>query len=178
MPTAEKEAVVSDLADLFTRSTGIYLTDFTGLDVPEVTQLRQRLRDEGVTYRVVKNRLAKLAAEKAGLKELRAVMSGPTGLAATDDDPIAPVRVLTAFSKESQGRPAIKVGLVDGQVYVDEQLDRLASLPSREVLLAQVVWTVQSPMTGLVHCLGGLLQKLVLVLNAVADKKGEAGEEA
>ena len=122
MPTAEKEAVVKDLADLLKRSTGVYLTDFTGLDVPSVTQLRGKLRAEGVTYRVVKNRLAKLAAREAGMEGLEEVLTGPTAVAASETDPVAPVRILTAFSKDTRGRPVVKVGLVDGRLYQDADL--------------------------------------------------------
>ena len=174
MPTAEKEAVVKDLADLFRRSAGVYLSDFTGLDVPSVTELRGKLRSEGVTYQVIKNRLAKLAAREAGLDGLEEVLTGPTAIAASDTDPIAPVRILTAFSKDAQGRPVVKVGLVDGRLYQDAELERLATLPSRDVLLGQIVWTIQSPLSGLASCLNGVLQKLVLVLNAVVEKKGES----
>jgi large subunit ribosomal protein L10 len=174
MPTAEKEAVVKDLAELLKRSTGVYLTDFTGLDVPSVTRLRGKLRAEGITYRVVKNRLAKLAAREAGVEGLEEVLTGPTAVAASDDDPVAPVRVLTDFSKEMRGRPVVKVGLVDGRLYKDADLEQLATLPPREVLLGQVVSAVQSPLSGLAFCLNGVLQKLVLVLNAIAEKKGES----
>ena len=174
MPTAEKEAVVKDLAGLLKESAGVYLTDFTGLDVPSVTELRGKLRAEGVSCRVVKNRLAKLAAKEAGFEGLAEVFAGPTALAASGDDPVAPVRVLTTFSREMQGKPVVKVGLVDGRLYQDSELERLATLPPREVLLAQVVSTVQSPISGLAFCLNGLLQKLVLVLSAVGEKKGES----
>jgi large subunit ribosomal protein L10 len=139
-----------------------------------VTELRGKLRSEGVTYQVVKNRLAKLAAREAGVDGLEEVLTGPTAVAASDTDPIAPVRILTAFSSASQGRPVVKVGLVDGRLYQDTELERLAKLPPREVLLGQVVWTIQSPLTGLAVCLNGVLQKLVLVLSAVAEKKGES----
>ena len=175
MPTAEKEAVVKDLADLLKRSAGICLADFTGLDVPSVTELRGKLRSEGVTYQVVKNRLAKLAAREAGVDGLEVVLTGPTAFAASDTDPIAPVRILTDFSSTAEGRPVVKVGLVDGRLYQDDELERLAKLPPREVLLGQVVSTIQSPLTGLAVCLNGVLQKLVLVLSAVAEKKEESG---
>ncbi|MDA0746152.1 MAG: 50S ribosomal protein L10 [bacterium] len=178
MPTAEKVAVVEELTDVMRQSQGIYLTDFSGLDVTTFTELRKRLHKESVSCRVVKNRLALRAAKEAGVEGLDEMFQGPTGLVCSETDPLIPVRVITEFAKGAEGRPKIKAGLVDGTVYVDEQLERLASLPSREVLLTQLAVVLQSPISGLVYSLNGLLQNLVVVLNAIADKKGEAGGEA
>ena len=177
MPTAEKIAAVEDLAELMKKSQGIYLTDFTGIDVPTFTELRRKLREEDVSYRVVKNRLALRAAKEAGLDGLEGMFEGHTGLVSSEADPMAPVRVLTDFAKENDDRPHIKVGFLEGQVYVDEKLETLAKLPPREVLLGQVVGMIQAPISGLASCLNGILQNLVLVLNAVAEKKGEGGGE-
>ncbi|HCR18923.1 MAG TPA: 50S ribosomal protein L10 [Candidatus Latescibacteria bacterium] len=177
MPTADKIAAVEDLTELMKKSQGIYLTDFTGIDVPTFTQLRRKLREEDVSYRVVKNRLALRAAKEAGLEGLDQMFEGPTGLVSSKDDPIAPVRILTDFAKENDDRPLIKVGFLEGQVYVDDKLSTLAKLPPREVLLGQVVSMMQAPISGLALCLNGMLQNLVLVLSAVAEKKGESGGE-
>ena len=179
MPTAEKAAVVQDLADILKRSKGIYLTDFTGLDVPAFTRLRRRLSEGAVSYRVVKNRLAFLAAKEAGVEGLNEMFRGPTGLVFTENDPIAPARLLSEFARETQGRPKLKVGLVEGRTYVEDELEALALLPSREVLLGQVVTGIQGPLSGLVLCLQGVLQNFVIVLQAIAEKKKEAsGGEA
>ena len=159
------------------RSQGFYLADFTGLDVPDVTRLRKRLRDENITYRVIKNRLALIAVKNAGIQGLEEVLQGPTGLASSETDPIAPVRLLHEFAEESNGLPKVKGGFADGRVFREDQLETLAKLPPREVLLGQVVSSVQSPLSGLVFCLGGMLQNLVLILNEIAKKKGEAGVE-
>ncbi len=175
MPTAEKAAIVEDLTDILKRSKGIYLTDFTGLDVPAFTRLRRLLSEEEVSCRVVKNRLALLAAKEAGVDDLNEMFAGPTGLVFTEKDPVAPARMLSEFAREMQGRPRVKIGLVDGRAYVEDQLEALATLPSREVLLGQVVSGIQSPLSGLAFCLQGLIQKLVMTLQAVAEKGGEAG---
>ena len=177
MPTAGKISAVEELTRLMNRSLGFYLTDFTGLDVPDVTRLRKRLRDEDITYRVVKNRLALIAVKNAGIQGLEEVLQGPTGLASSETDPIAAVRLLHEFASETDGLPRIKGGFADGRVFREDQLEALAQLPPREVLLGQLVSSVQSPLSGLVFCLGGLLQSLVLVLNEIAMKKGEAGVE-
>ena len=177
MPTAQKIAVVDDLAEMLSGSTGIYLADFTGLDVPTFTRLRKRLREEDVGCRVVKNRLAKLAAQKAGIEGVSENLAGPTSLLCAQTDPIAPARVLADFAKTAGGLPKIKVGLVEGRVFTDDQLDALASLPSREVLLGQTVGAIQSPISGLVYCLNGILQGLVFALNAIVQKRQEAGDD-
>lgn len=177
MPTAGKISAVEELTQLMSRSRGFYLADFTGLDVPEVTRLRKRLRDEDITYRVVKNRLALIALKSAGIQDLDEILRGPTGLASSETDPVAPVRLLHEFAEESNGLPRLKGGFADGRVYREDQLEALANLPSREVLLGQVVSSVRSPLSGLVFCLGGMLQNLVLILNEIARNKGEAGED-
>ena len=177
MPTAEKEAVVAELTDVLKRANGVYLTDFTGLDVPAFTLLRKQLREESISCRVIKNRLGKLAAQRAGIEGLDEVLRGPTGLICADEDPVAPARVLSKFAEEGDGKPAIKAGYVDGDVFVDGQIERLAQIPPRDVLLGQMVSAMQSPISGLAFTLNGILQKLVGTLQAVAEKKQEAGGE-
>lgn len=175
MPTAEKVATVENLTELLKQSKGVYLADFTGIDVPTFTELRKKLREEEVSFLVVKNRLAKLAVKEAGVEGLDDLFIGPTGLVCTVDDPVAPARVLTKFADGADGKPVIKAGYIDGDVYVDAQLEALAKLPSREVLLGKMVSAMQSPISGLAYTLSGILQKLVGTLQAVADKKNEEG---
>ncbi len=177
MPTAGKVSAVEELTRLMSSSQGFYLADFTGLDVPDVTRLRKKLRDEDITYLVVKNRLALLAVKNAGIEGLEEVLQGPTGLASSATDPVAAVRLLHEFAAQANGLPRLKGGFADGRVFGEDQLEALAQLPPREMLLGKVVFSVQSPLSGLVFCLGGLLQNLVLVLNEIAKKKGEAGVE-
>jgi large subunit ribosomal protein L10 len=175
MPTAEKVATVENLTALLKQSKGVYLADFTGLDVPTFTELRKKLREEDISFLVVKNRLAKLAVKEAGVEGLDGLFSGPTGLVCSEGDPVSPARVLTKFAETSDGKPAIKAGYIEGDVYVDAQLEALAKLPSREVLLGQMVTAMQSPIAGLVYALNGIIQKLVGTLQAVVDKKSEEG---
>ena len=177
MPTAEKVATVEELTEILKRSKGIYLTDFTGLDVPAITRLRKRLREEAVSYRVIKNRLAILAAKHAGIEGMAEMLRGPTGLVSTEDDPVRPARLLSDFANGAQGLPKVKVGFVEGRFYVEDKLEALAKLPAREVILGQVVTAIQSPLSGLAFCLQGLIQKLVMTLQAVAEKRQETGDE-
>lgn len=177
MPTAEKEAVVAELTDVLNRANGVYLTDFTGLDVPAFTLLRKQLREESISCRVIKNRLGKLAVQRAGIEGLDEVLRGPTGLVCAAEDPVAPARVLSKFAEEGDGKPAIKAGYVDGDIFFDDQIERLAQIPPRDVLLGQMVSALQSPISGLAFTLNGILQKLVGTLQAVAEKKQEEGGE-
>ncbi|MBI2503941.1 MAG: 50S ribosomal protein L10 [Candidatus Latescibacteria bacterium] len=172
MPTAEKVAKVNELTQKMAGSTAIFLADFTGLDVASVTDLRSQLRKASVEYEVVKNRLAKRAAQEAGIAGLEQYFVGPTAIAFAKDDPVAPAKILQKFI-DTGGKIAIKSGLVDGQVISSEQIKALASLPSREQLLAQVVRAAQGPLYGLSGVLTGLLRNLVGVIAAIEKKQGE-----
>lgn len=170
MARPEKEKKVQDLTEKFRSAKAVYLTDFTGLDVIKATELRKKLREASVEYRVVKNTLAQLAAKNAGCDLLLDYLTGPTGLAFGIKDPIIPAKILTEFSKDNE-KLRVKVGLMEGRIYDPREVKQLASLPSREELLAQVLSGLQSPISGFVGVLGGLLQKLVGTLDAIAKQK-------
>jgi large subunit ribosomal protein L10 len=172
MPTAEKVEKVAALTSLMRESKALFLADFTGLDVASVTDLRNKLRKASVGYRVVKNRLAKRAAETAEIAGLDDSFSGPTALAFGNEDPVVPAKILQDFADDN-GNLAIKIGLVDGQVLQPEEIKALAALPSREVLLRSVVGGVRSPLFGFAGVLNGLLRNLVGLISAVENKKRE-----
>jgi large subunit ribosomal protein L10 len=177
MPTEQKENAVEEMTTLLKDSKAVYFADFSGLDVPTFTALRRQLHEEDVTFTVVKNRLAKIAAANAGIEGLDDAFSGPTGMVCANEDPIAPARLMAKFAETADGKPKMKLGLMDGTIYVEEQVEVLAKLPSREVLLTQIVTGLQSPISGLAFCLSGILQSLVGTIQAVADqKKNEGGE--
>ncbi len=170
MPRPEKIQQVQELTEKFKEAKAVYLTDFTGLDVIKATELRKRLREASVEYRVVKNTLAKMAAKNAGCDMLLDYLTGPTGLAFGIKDPIVPAKILTEFSKDNE-KLKVKVGLFEGRVFDTKGVKQLALLPSREVLLSQLLSGLQAPISGFVGALGGILQKLVGTLDAVAKKK-------
>jgi len=172
MPTAEKAAKVSELTQKMAGSKAIYLADFTGLDVASVTDLRSQLRQASVEYEVVKNRLAKRAAQEAGIAGLDPFFVGPTAIAFAGADPVEPAKILQKFI-DAGGKITIKSGLVDGQVISADQFKALATLPSREQLLAKVVGAVQGPLYGLSGVLSGLLRNLVGVVAAIEKKQSE-----
>ena len=130
----QKQELVTGLADRLKRATNVYVTDFTGLDVAGLTQLRRRLRAAGVEYVVVKNTLARRALAHAQVAGLERHLDGPTGLVLTGADPIAAAKVLAEFAKEHE-KPAIRAGLVEGQTLGPEQVRRLAQLPPKPELV-------------------------------------------
>jgi large subunit ribosomal protein L10 len=172
MPTAEKVAKVNELTQKMAGAKAIYLADFTGLDVASVTALRSQLRRASVEYEVIKNRLAKRAAKEAGIAGLDQYFAGPTAIAFVVEEPVEPAKILQKFI-DAGGKITIKSGLVDGQVISADQFKALATLPSREQLLAKVVGAVQGPLYGLSGVLSGLLRNLVGVVAAIEKKQGE-----
>lgn len=177
MPTAEKTETVSVLSAKMSQADAIYMADFTGIDVAAITELRRSLRQAGVEYQVVKNRLAKLAATDAGLGSLNEFLEGPTAMAFVQDDPVEPAKIMQKFIDRG-GKLVIKTGFVDGQVLTPEAVSQLAKLPSRDELLAKVVGSVQAPLYGLSAVLTGLLRGLVGTLSAIKDQREEGGEAA
>lgn len=174
MPKPEKEAVVATLAEKIATARSIFLTDFTGLDVETINQLRWNFKSSGVEFRVVKNTLTKLALERAGCPELSEYLEGPTALAFGYDDPIVPVKILVKFHDE-HGKPRIKSCFVEGKVFPPDLAVSLAKLPDREVLLAQVVAGVQAPLVRLLMVLQGVLNSLVWTLQALLERRQQEG---
>jgi large subunit ribosomal protein L10 len=164
MKRDEKNVVIADLQEKLSDASAFYLTDFTGLSVKQITQFRARLRKEGVEYVVVKNTLAKRAIEGMELPDVAGFFSGPTGLVIGREDAVAAARVLTDFAREFGDRPAVKVGIVDRKSFGPEQVKRLAELPPKEVLLAQLAGGLQAPMARLA---GGMSQLMAGFARAV-----------
>jgi large subunit ribosomal protein L10 len=169
---AQKQETVTALAARLKRSTTLYVTDFTGLDVAKMTQLRRRLRQAGTEFVVVKNTLARRALGDAQVPGLEQHLAGPTGLVLAGADPVAAAKVLADFAKEFE-KPAIKVGLVDGKAVTPAQVTRLASLPSRLELLSQLGGALQAPLAGFAGALNGLLTNMVGALEALRAKRAE-----
>lgn len=169
MATAEKEQTVSEISDLIARSKSIYLTDFQGMNVDLATKMRRRLRDANVEYRVAKNTLTKRALKAHGVEALDKYLEGPTGIAFGSDE-VGAAKILADFSKEFE-KPALKAAYVSGQFYGPDGIKALAQLPSREVLLGQLIGGLRSPMQGMVGVLQGPMRQLLGVLDAIGKKK-------
>ncbi len=173
--TAEKKAVVETLKEKLSQTKGAVLTNYRGLTVAQDTQLRRKLREGGVEYKVVKNTMMRLAAHELGLNDLDSVLEGPTAIAMSYADPVAPAKIISDFVKEHKLQALeVKAGLVEGKVIDANGVKALASLPPREVLVAQVLAGMQSPIVGFVNVLQGSIRNLVYALDAVRQKKESA----
>lgn len=169
----EKAIQIADIADRLGRAASVVMVDYRGLNVSQMTELRKRLRDVGVEFKVAKNTLALRAASQESIDGLEEYLVGPVALAFGYDDPVAPAKVLSGFIKESR-KGTIKGGVLEGQVLNAEAIQQLSDLPPREVLLAQVVGGIASPLTGLVTVLSGTMRNLVYVLDAIREQKESA----
>ena len=176
MPTPEKKALVAELHEAVENSTGLYLAEFRYLSVAEIAELRGQILDCDARLRVAKNRLLKLAFAGTDAEGLLEFLSGPTAVAFCHADPIPVVKTITQFGEKHE-YVAVKAGLMDGQIFDREQVARLALLPPRDQLLAQVLAGISAPVSGLINLMNAVGSQFVFTLQAVADKR-EAQEPA
>jgi large subunit ribosomal protein L10 len=177
MARPEKAAVVESLSDLFKDSRAVVLNDFTGLDVAKLTELRDKCRENGVEYRVIKNTLAIRSIKDTPAEELESFFEGPTALAISRESENLSAKVIAEFAKEYEA-PKFKAAIVEGQILDPAALKELAKLPSREVLLSQTMAGIMGPGNGLVSVLQGTLRQFMNVMDAIKDKlENEAGAE-
>lgn len=173
MARPEKVAIVDELAQKLQDSAAAIVTDYRGLNVQAITELRARLREAGVDYRVVKNSLTRFAAEKANVSGLDPLLTGPTAIAFNESDPVAPAKILSEFAKSNKALE-IKGAVLNGSVIDVEAVTQLADLPSREELLGQVLMRMQGPIYGLASVLQGTLRGLVYALDGIRQQKESA----
>jgi large subunit ribosomal protein L10 len=173
MSKTDRQATVEALTQQLKGSPNVFVTDFTGLNVLRMTELRRRLRVAGVDYVVVKNTLAQRAFAANGVNALADHLAGPTGLVLAGGNALAGAKVLTEFAKEFE-KPAIKIGLVDGRPVTPEQVKRLAELPSREVLLSQLAGYLQAPLAQMAGVMNGMLYQMVGALEALRAQRSAA----
>jgi large subunit ribosomal protein L10 len=174
MPTDAKVRAVEEFAKALDGACGVVLADFTGLDVAAVSDLRRKCRTAGVQYRVVKNTLAKRALSSTGMQPLEKLLDGPNAWAIHRTDQVAAAKILNEFAKD-HANLKIRGGLVDGRLVSMPEIQALAKLPGREVLLAQVLAGMQGPMTGFAGALAALLRSFVGAVDAYAKKRAESG---
>jgi large subunit ribosomal protein L10 len=169
----EKAAIVNEVLQKLKKSQSVILADYRGLNVQEVTELRKKLREAGVEYRVIKNTLTSRAAQEANIEGLDQYLSGPTALAFGYNDPVTAPKILANFAKAHK-KLALKGGILEGKIINQNAVNALAELPSREALLGQIAGMLQAPMRGLVTVLSGPLRNLAYATEAV--RKQKAGE--
>jgi len=170
MPTPQKAQVIEEVANTFGRAKSVFLTDFTGLTVEEMTELRRSFRQAEVEFRVVKNTLARRAAEKSRYGTLGRYFEGPTALAFGMKDPAAPARILLEYRKKKE-RPSVKAFVFEGQMLDPSYLEAIAELPPREVIIGRLLAGLNSPMVRLLGVLQGQFSSLVRTLEAIREKK-------
>ena len=175
MPTAKKVANVAELEDLISRSRIAITTDYRGLSVADLASVRNRLREIEVEVKVAKITLASLAAERAGKPQLADVLRGPTAIAFGFRDEAEPARVLTEFLRTSRLPMSITGALLGNQALTAEQVGTLATLPSKEVLLGQLLGSMQRPIAGLATALNAILASLAWALQARIRQLEEGG---
>ena len=163
MPNAKvlesKKAIVDQLSERIDKATAVVFVDYKGITVAQDTELRNKFREAGVEYTVVKNTLTRLAANKVGFKEFDEVLNGTTSMASTTDDPIAPARIVSEFAKKNKNVLKIKGGIVEGKVQSVDALNAFGELPSKNALIAQVLGTFLAPITSLAYVLDQICQQ-------------------
>ena len=173
MKLEAKQQITEDLHERFAKSAIIVLTDYKGLDVASINDLRRKLRESNVEYQVVKNSLLVRASEDTEVASIKDHFKGPSAVAISYDDPVAPAKVLTQFAKDNK-KLEIKVGVLNGKVLDVQAIKALASLPSREVLLAQFLATLNAVPGSFVRTLAEIPRSFVNVLTAIKDQKEAA----
>lgn len=166
----QKKVVVNEIQESLKGAKSIVLADYRGLTVEQDTELRKALRDAGLSYKVVKNTLTKIAVDKLGLSDLDPFLKGPTAMAYSNEDEILTAKVMSKYASKFE-KLNIKAGIVEGKLVDVNGVKALADLPSREELIAKMLGGFNAPVTGFVNVLNANIRGLVVALNAIAEKK-------
>ena len=169
--------MIQEVRERLADTAGIYVMEFPGLSVADISELRASVIDAGGRMYVIKNRLMKLAVADTEFEPLTEVLLGPNALTFCGDDPISPLKALAEFLKDKE-MGAVKAGVMDGQLLSADELARLSKIPSKMELMSQIVGGVGGPVTDFVGTLNALVSDLVFTLEAVSDKKAEEGAAA
>lgn len=166
----QKEELVAELSDCFKHSSAVFLADYRGVNVEQVTKLRAELRNAGVDYRVVKNTMLRLATKNSDNTCLDSYLAGPTAVAFSGEDPVAPAKILSNFAKDCE-QFELKGGVLNGKLMSVADIKALAELPSREQLLAKMLASLNAPASNFVGLMAAIPRSLVNVLTAIKDQK-------
>lgn len=175
----QKKQLVNEMVEKFKAASAGVFVDYCGLTVEEDTELRRKFREAGVEYKVVKNTLTSRAAKEVGLEALDPILNGPTALAMSVDNPVAPAKIIAEFAKKHEALE-VKAGFMDGTVMSIDEVNVLAATPTREELLAKMMGSMKSPISGLVRLLNTIVEGGVEMVDLAANKAAEAApaEEA
>lgn len=167
----KKKQEVEELGEKIKKAQSFILADYRGINVEEVTRLRNDLRKADIEYKVVKNTLTRFAAKSNGLEDLLPHLEGPTAIAISYTDIVAPAKILNEYSKKNENFK-LKAGYVEGKVIDSNGIKMLANIPSKEVLVSKALGSLKSPLAGMVNVLNANIRGLVIALNAAAEKQG------
>jgi large subunit ribosomal protein L10 len=173
MKKTDKEKIVSDLHQRLNRSQAVFVTDFTGLNVESINKLRRDLKQRGDEYQVVKKTLLRRATQETPVAVIEDILTGPCGITISYGDPVASAKLLADFAKDRE-KFAFKGGVLQGKPISGEAVGQLAKMPSREILLGQMLSALVAVPTGLVSTLSALIQNFLLTLKAVEEQKAQA----
>ncbi len=168
-----KSQNIEEIKEKIAKAQSVVLVDYRGLNVEQLTELRSRYRKAGVEYKVYKNTMMRFAFKDSGLEGFNEFLKGPSAIAFGYDDPVQVAKITSEFAKANDNLE-IKAGIVDGKVIDVEGVNSLASLPPREVLIAQVLGGFNAPIQGFANVLQGTIRGLAIALNAIAEKQQEA----
>ncbi len=166
----EKKQIVAEIKEKLDAASLVICTDYRGLNVQQVTELRNQLRVPGVEYRVLKNTMFRFALQQAGYEDMANQIAGPNAVVFSDEDPVGPAKTIIEFAKTNK-QLEITAGILEGRTISPEGIKDLAQLPSREILLGQVVGTMQAPITSFVRVLNANLTGLVRVLDGIREQQ-------
>jgi len=168
LPNPKKVEILEDIKLALKSSTAVYFVDYQGLNVADISALRRKLKENKAVFKVAKNTLLKIALEEAGMGSVE-VLKGPTGVMVTAEDPVLPLKALMDFAKDKEAiKP--KGGILEGKFCTANEMQRLAQLPSKNNLLAQIVGSLQAPLQGILWALQGPVVNLAFTLQAIAQK--------
>lgn len=167
----QKEDFVEKMAEEIKSSKAVYLAECIGVDSNTTNSFRQKCRESGIHYFISKNTLSKHAFEKAGIESFNADLKGPTSIGIAKDDPMSPAKVFAGFAKETDNKFKVKSCYIDGVFYGAADVAKLATIPTKEVLLSQLLSVLNAPMRNMAGALSGILRNVAGVIDAVAKQK-------
>ena len=170
MPNAKNIKKVDELTEKLGRAKGVYLTDYIGLNVQDITDLRREFYENDVEYLVTKNTLLKIAANNSNLNDLDSVLNGSTAVAFSYEDPTSPARVIKKFTKDNE-LPKVKGIVIDGELIDGSEFDRIANLPTKEESIAKFAALLQSPLLKLIWALKSPMSDMTNMLNNLKEKE-------
>jgi len=173
MPTPQKEQILQDTTERMREVRGFYLADFSGMSVEKLSALRKKCREQQVQFRVIKNTLLKRAFNERGITELDRFLEGPTGLVFSPVSEMSPAKILSDFARENE-RPRVKAAIVDGMLFDEKQIGQLAALPSREVLMSQLLGTIIAPMTTFLAAIDATLALPAIMADVLERERAKS----